>query len=1149
MDEDQADDHGITLLQESAKSIRQIENLIRPLLFRRSSRKRSDPNRKPSSVRKHVEQRRIAALARLLDTFQESPQLLDPRLELIVCTLVEALALYMERYPNLYPGPNTYVEQGVEPLPRAACKLLYALCKVRGAKVVTRLFPNNAEHLDSVLLTFRMWERTGSLTWEEEYILLLWLSHLTQTPFDLDTVSSIDTGYRYLLSDYPSPTFQIPDALSNVAERLLCHALYYLAEASKAREAARLLLVRLSLRPDMQKLDLHRCCMDWALISLTDFGSLECDNSIHVAIGLLSYVAGFLKSGGSACVTPFILSTFEYIQDITIDPNSYAQLILESAVARMLIIKVYRSLAIHLLSGSTLPAHSPSDVTDVLNAVINHLLTSLRDKDNPVRFAASKALSMIAQRLDSEMILQLVDDIAYRFQENAMFEGPKGSRTESLHDVARSQQRNLAAVDPLQWQGLVLTLSHLLYRHSAPQNKLTMIMNVLVNALDFEQRSAMGKSIGASVRDAACFGIWSLARNYTTRELLRVAASHVQSRQSPRQHTSVLEVLAAELVLTATLDPEGNIRRGASAALQELVGRHPETIREGIQLIHVVDYHAVGLRSRALAEVSLQAAALDNMYLYALSEGLLSWRAINSPNPAIRRKTATVIGQVVRLHGTHPISSLQQRLQSPRTRSPDEWHGLYLALAATILNDRSALPLGSAIFDRIGHSQRLLVLKTGAVLSIGDIIASNNKAELAAEALCSMIYVLGDISTDRTERETLEYHITLLQASMKYSKDATLHALCMAAVAIFQRLSRTGQADLLRSWLLQIRDGHNGQVQSGGSTEGLMAAVGAVLCEGPDAVRSLGRDLRKLAHEVLVRLLDLLGRHNVRSLDQALLDCFDDYSTDYQGDVGSLVRMKTVTVVASFQDSSPWRHSVSKYEVIGRMCGLCVEKLDKVRHCAWDSFRVQRMLDHFGNRDFKQAIRESNLIEPVSTSSIEYFKLIIDLGNRISSRSSMIRGLITSAGFGSEALVDTARKAVLEYLLSHQTVDAYLFYASLLQVIQAAISDVRLVRSGLEVLAFLLEADQVYVFKFTFPGWIELLESMRSLHRSSDLPTLEAVIKVYSALGKHEPYQLIRLAAVTALWVIEPDEMLKSLDLTLPASTIRSRVRDAYGYR
>ncbi|KAL8725544.1 MAG: hypothetical protein Q9181_006379 [Wetmoreana brouardii] len=1109
MDEDQADDNDIKLLQESAKSIRQIENLIRPLLFLQSNRKGSRSTTNTSSVRKHVQQRKTAALARQLDTFQESPQLLDPRLEFIVCTLVKALARYMERYPNKYPGPATYAERGFEPLPRAACKLLYTLCKVRGAKVVTTLFPNDAEHLDSVLLAFRMWERASSLKWEEEYILLLWLSHLTQTPFDLDTVSTIETGYRNRISDEPSPTFQIPDTLSNVAEHLLCHALHYLSEASKAREAARLLLVRLSLRPDMQKLDLHRSCMDWALLSLTDFGDLEWDNSIHVAIGLLSFVAGFLKSGDSTCVTPFILSTFEYIQDIIIDPNSHAQTILQSAVARKLIIKVYRSLAIHLLSGSTLPAHSTSDVMDVLNAVINHLLTSLRDKDNPVRFAASKALSMIAQKLDSEMIVQLVDDIAYRFQENAVFEAPKGSQIESLQVVARSQQRNLAAVDPLQWQGLVLTLSHLLYRRSAPQIKLTMIVHFLVNALDFEQRSAMGKSIGANVRDAACFGIWSLARNYTTWELLTVTPSQVQSRQSPRRPTSVLEVLAAELVLTATLDPEGNIRRGASAALQELVGRHPETIREGIQLIHVIDYHAVGLRSRALAEVSLQAGALDSMYLYAISEGLLSWRAINSPNPAIRRKSAIVIGEVVRLYGTQPISSLQQRLQSPKTRSLDEWHALYLALAATMLNDHSAISLGSAISDRMEHSQRVLhLLKTDAVLSVRDITATNNKAELAAEALCSIIYALGDISTARTERETLEYHITVLQASMKCSENASLHSLRMAAVAVFRRLTNKGRAELLRSWLLQINDGHNGQVHSGGSNLGWMAAVGAILHEGPAAIWSPIDDLWKLAHDVLVRLLGkesdvaskiaaleylykpvyniyLLRRHGVQFLDQALLDCFDDYSTNSQGDVGSLVRMKTLTVVASFSDPSPWRDRYKRYEILGRMCGLCVEKLDKVRICAWDSFRVQGMVDHFGNRDFKQAIRESDLREPVPTASIEYFKLIIDLGNRIFSRYFMIRGLITSAGFGSEALVNTARKAVLEYLHSHLVADAYYFYSSLLQVIQAAISDGR----------------------------------------------------------------LIRLAAATTLWLLEPDEVLKTLDLSQPASTIESALQDAYGFR
>jgi hypothetical protein len=92
--------------------------------------------------------------------------------------------------------------------------------------------------------------------------------------------------------------------------------------------------------------------------------------------------------------------------------------------------------------------------------------------------------------------------------------------------------------------------------------------------------------------------------------------------------SSVLQVLATELVVSASLDPAGNIRRGSSAALQELIGRHPNTIAEGIRVVQVVDYHAVALRSRAIMEVAFQSAMLSKSYMDGILDALLGWRGI-----------------------------------------------------------------------------------------------------------------------------------------------------------------------------------------------------------------------------------------------------------------------------------------------------------------------------------------------------------------------------------------------------------------------------------------------------------------------------------------------------------------------------------------
>lgn len=73
---------------------------------------------------------------------------------------------------------------------------------------------------------------------------------------------------------------------------------------------------------------------------------------------------------------------------------------------------------------------------------------------------------------------------------------------------------------------------------------------MLSKALLFEQYS-LGFSVGASVRDAACYICWAFARAYEA----RILKQHVQT-------------LAGDLVCVALFDREVNIRRAASAAFQ-----------------------------------------------------------------------------------------------------------------------------------------------------------------------------------------------------------------------------------------------------------------------------------------------------------------------------------------------------------------------------------------------------------------------------------------------------------------------------------------------------------------------------------------------------------------------------------------------------
>ena len=85
------------------------------------------------------------------------------------------------------------------------------------------------------------------------------------------------------------------------------------------------------------------------------------------------------------------------------------------------------------------------------------------------------------------------------------------------------------------------------------------LVDRLVQALLFDRRRNM-QTIGSSVRDSAAYVLWSLARTLT-----------------PDQTRPYAQQLATRLVCVAVFDREVSIRRAASAAFQEAVGRWVST--------------------------------------------------------------------------------------------------------------------------------------------------------------------------------------------------------------------------------------------------------------------------------------------------------------------------------------------------------------------------------------------------------------------------------------------------------------------------------------------------------------------------------------------------------------------------------------------
>lgn len=569
-------------------------------------------------------------------------------------------------------------------------------------------------------------------TWQERYITLLWLSHLLFAPFDLASISSVDLNE---VSVPAVPGLNWPPNLPGITLRLLPLAFKYLSSPGRERDAAKALLVRISMRSDMQKLGLLDALVNWALWVLRPTNEPLTESTYHF-IGVLSYLAGILRSSmDTSDMDKYLIRIFHAINSVTTGgrdcPNFEA--INGSAFARKIMIKVMRSAAVLILRQEPQTLQG----TELVEACIGSLLEKLSDNDTPVRFAASKALSVITLRLDPDMASQVVEAVLDSLNRRVVWLkdplNPEGKLT-----------RDLSSVDPLEWHGLMLTLSHLLYRRSPPPDQLSDIVHALLLGLSFEQRSTSGGSIGSNVRDAACFGIWALARRYTTQELVEIPIESVFAAKSHPAHSTILQVLATELAVTASRDSAGNIRRGSSAALQELIGRHPDTIEEGIGLVQVVDYHAVALRSRALHEVAIQATNLSSRYGEALLDSLLGWRGVGDADAAARRAAGTSFGVITfQLASLNPPAALRRlgdsvdillrHLKKLQPRQAEERHGILLSLAS--------------VFDRIPD--------TLALLSEKNALDLNGLRDLLRKMVTSMLDILGSLKSSVLRRQEL----------------------------------------------------------------------------------------------------------------------------------------------------------------------------------------------------------------------------------------------------------------------------------------------------------------------------------------------------------------------------------------------------------
>ncbi|QPC72841.1 hypothetical protein HYE68_003593 [Fusarium pseudograminearum] len=1103
-------------------------------------------------VRSRVRAKEIFRLTNsILDQFQELPQLLDPYLPKWIPLLAEVFLKHLQtRHRGKTLSSRSKLLVSVE---FAICKILYTFCKIRGEKVIVRFLNVEAKYLELLLIAIEESEQAsaddvtlGKWSWEERYVVLLWLSHLLLAPFDLSTISSID------LQDVTAPDIPgmvWPENLPAITVRMIPLAIKYLSTPGKERDAAKALLVRMAIRRDMQQLGVLKSLIDWSLTSLRPRKDQPLQTT-YFCLGVLSFLAGVLRaSSDTSDMNPYLSTIFYAIHSISVGEDELSKTIISFALARKMILKVIRSVIV-------LRLRQPQDAasTELTETAIGYLLESVSDNDTPVRLAASKSLSIITLKLDPDMASQVVEVVLESLNRNVLWTKPAGGKP----------VRDLSAVNNLEWHGLMLTLSHLLYRRSPPTEQLSDIVHALLLGLSFEQRSMAGGSIGTNVRDAACFGIWALARRYTSDELLAVPTHSVFAAKAHPETSSIIQVLGTELVVTASLDSAGNIRRGASAALQELIGRHPDTVEQGIWVVQTVDYHSVARRSRAIEEVAVNATRLSSQYGEAIINTILGWRGIGDLDAGSRRVTGAAFGvltyelsdlktgnSLARFKTT--VQLLTERLKSLQPRQVEERHGLLLCFAA-VLDKFPALLQKETEQDNSSLTDEILSTVSGLLENLQS--TAYRKPELLAEAASRLVVsalpvmqtvVLGAkpkltlrpgqelVQPDNTaeytslvpeldscnkdQSATVVRLVSALRAIvptwLNRSEQETIEPTASASLVLLLFSSPAERKALIGEWAETVarRPTSRTAVHGNGYFSALTIAQPLVDSSEDMACQAL---LERWAWDTeidtRVAILQSLTRSSILhkkplTFLQLIAEGLNDYTTNARGDIGSHVRVQALRAVRVLWDQldevaveSEWVETSVKALFFSTL-RLSAEKLDRVRPEAQAA--VALILEESYAKPFLE----------LTFSSKTYFYSLLNLHTGVGLRpllhkvakedtdqwmAELMAGFVGSADTGNEDLIIASRAALCGFCEANND-NLDLVCHSLLQNLKTRQGQDRVVVPTLEVVAFLFHVQLFQKSTVDLRGLC--LQTQKAGYKTGNVRKLEACVKVYTGVA------------------------------------------------
>jgi len=498
-------------------------------------------------------------------------------------------------------------------------------------------------------------------------------------------------------------------------------------------------------------------------------------------------------------------------------------------------------------------------------------------------------------------------------------------------------------------------------------------------------------------------------------------------------------------------DREINVRRAASAAFQENVGRQG-VFPHGINIIQAANYYSLGNRNQAFLEISIDIAQYEQ-YRSHLIDHLLSI-SIRHWDKQMRILASETLHKLVTIEPNYFINVVLPGL-IPDATSLDQniSHGALLSVAEISLALTQCCRDDSHLSDLWQISSTDLRHQISAIVkSIPSKNLTTFGSEKIREAACHLIACLAQAGITGTEADEQAWS-QVINSSLKRKEENVQKCAVEAfgALAQFRGIDRKTVEECIEETIsTRHLYGRRGYALALGAIpfhqtanythlpNVLSALISAMTIKDSlqdndaEAKRNAVLALQAIIQQLDTRIKTAISYELFQSLMHGLLKNLEDYSIDQRGDVGSWIREESmkalcmvVPLVTRLDMEIPGDQIYvgldTQVQIIGKLLKQAAERIDRTRAVAGSTLtEILKSTTSHGEPLLRvpgqEALSTITNRELDWTSPAEVYHLLVPLVAIPEYRYELLTGLITSAGSRTESLLRHSSQCLSEYI-------------------------------------------------------------------------------------------------------------------------------------